>query len=805
MTSQDPLKSALSIEAVDNTSLALPSVGQQFRSGEQRVLEQVQTIRRYKSRHSSSHRSASTSMSPTSPGYDSVFTSSSKPSMSSNGTAFFGNGLSNTLSFDKGTQRYMTSTLRGPTMKRSASKVSTYKHSSHAALGSMARGQLYSSQSEPSMTWQQTMAKSSAPSQRHRSVGGPGRSAYRTEVSKSQYITSVGPQQKGREVSKSQYITSVGPQQKGREVSKSQYITSVGPQQIGREVSKSQYITSVGPQQIGREVSKSQYITSVGPQPVPAPALNGTGPTRAKSKFLCNPVDLSTTMSKLPVVEFAQTTLKESSGSTHTGGIANLTMKEAVEYLSKKDETYQHWGASYIQHNTFLDDKAKEEVLKLKGIPPLVALLHNPSAQVRQTASAALRNLSFKNNNSKEQIDLCGGVAEAVALLRDTDSAETQKQLTGLLWNLSCLDSLKPELLKSALPVLIDTVVLPYTTGLDRSESDAEAFYNTTGCLRNLSSTKQSNRQTMRKHPILIDSLVRYLKDSLEAGKPDNKSVENCVCVLNNLSFQLEAEAPALFSRILSQAKPASRGQSQGDASAVGCFSPQSKSLVQERNLDIPLVEDPRPSGAGWLIHSRTLQTYLSLLDSSEKEETQEASCGVLQNLTANEGFVSNVLSQIVVQKLNGMQVLSQFLKSDKVNLQRGAVALIGNLNRNPNLHNPIARTALPELLLILSAGTKEGNESDDTLAMACQTANSLIKREPEMNKHLLSSTLIRSLNDLSQNVYFPKTKKAAAVLLYNLWTEKELQSFLKKQGMSKSSFVNDVTTAAHQAVQVVD
>lgn len=37
-------------------------------------------------------------------------------------------------------------------------------------------------------------------------------------------------------------------------------------------------------------------------------------------------------------------------------------MKEAVEYLSKKDETYQHCGASYIQHNTFVDDKAKEEV-----------------------------------------------------------------------------------------------------------------------------------------------------------------------------------------------------------------------------------------------------------------------------------------------------------------------------------------------------------------------------------------------------------------------------------------------------------
>lgn len=42
--------------------------------------------------------------------------------------------------------------------------------------------------------------------------------------------------------------------------------------------------------------------------------------------------------------------------------VANLTMKEAVEYLSSKDEMYQHWGASYIQHNTFIDDRAKEDV-----------------------------------------------------------------------------------------------------------------------------------------------------------------------------------------------------------------------------------------------------------------------------------------------------------------------------------------------------------------------------------------------------------------------------------------------------------
>lgn len=136
----------------------------------------------------------------------------------------------------------MTSTTRGPTAKKSASKVSTYKHGSYAPISPVARGQIYSSRSEPSLSWQQTQPKSSAPSQRHPSVGGHGRSTYR------------------------------------------------------------------------KEVSKSQYITNVMPQPVPAPAVNGTGPARARSQFLVNPVNMSTTMSKPPVVEFAQAKIKETAG-----------------------------------------------------------------------------------------------------------------------------------------------------------------------------------------------------------------------------------------------------------------------------------------------------------------------------------------------------------------------------------------------------------------------------------------------------------------------------------------------------------
>ncbi|XP_034725817.1 plakophilin-1 [Etheostoma cragini] len=730
MTSLDPLKSVISIGNVDDTSLALPS-GNQFRSGQQRVLEQVQIIRRTKSRRSSSSRSGSTSLSPTTPTCDSVFIDApNSPTSKVSGTLYFGN--SKTLSVEKN-NRQLVNNIQGSGVKRNT-RASTYQYERcYAPVGSMAVCQTYTSRSEPGGARQLSMPKKHVPLQRLVS----NRGTYRTERGTSQFITNTTSQ----------------------------------------------------------------------PHLQPLHIMNGTSQTKSDSQIVYSKGDVTKTLSKPPVTQGAPNS-KGDSGSNDNSGVADITMKEAVHFLSNDDETYQHCGASYIQHNTFIGDKAKEEVLKLNGIHPLVNLLRSSSLQVNQTALAALRNLSFKSQNNKEEIYRSGGITEAVALLRETDSVEIQKQLTGLLWNLSSVDSLKPDLLKSALPVLIERVIVPYTTGPKQTSSnsqDPEVFFNATGCLRNLSSTKQSNRQTMRKCRGLVDSLVSYVKDCVDAGNPDDKSVENCVCILHNLTFQLEAEAPALFSRITALAKTVNKDHIQGDTGRIGCFSPQSKTSEHERHFDFPVVEDPQPNGAGWLIHSQTLQTYLSLLGTSQREETQEACCGALQNLTTYEGIVSSVMSQTIVQKLNGLQVICPLLKSNKVTMQKNTVALVGNLAKNPNLHNAIARKALPELLGILSAGTKGGNESDDTLAMACRTSNCLFMKEPEMGKHHLNNKLINSLKDLSLNGYFPKSSKAAALLLYNLWSDKDLQSFLKKQGMSKSSFVNDITTAAHKSVQVVD
>lgn len=57
----------------------------------------------------------------------------------------------------------------------------------------------------------------------------------------------------------------------------------------------------------------------------------------------------------------------------------------------------------------------------------------------------------------------------------------------GLLWNLSSADNLKSDLLKSTLHVLMERVILPYTTGPDQTNDisqDPEVFFHATGCLR---------------------------------------------------------------------------------------------------------------------------------------------------------------------------------------------------------------------------------------------------------------------------------------------------------------------------------
>ncbi|KAG7279876.1 hypothetical protein CRUP_016203 [Coryphaenoides rupestris] len=211
----------------------------------------------------------------------------------------------------------------------------------------------------------------------------------------------------------------------------------------------------------------------------------------------------------------------------------------------------------------------------------------------------------------------------------------------------------------------------------------------------------------------------------------------------------------------------------------VGCFSPKSSKLHKE--------------------------AYLTLLGTSQKDPTREACCGALQNLTANKGLGSMAMSQILVQKLGALPTISSLLRSPNQTLQKTAMCLLGNMSRLGNgLQTSIAKQVLPELTGLLLAVKRDMGNNDNTIATACNIVRSLLTADSNLSKKALTPELVTSLADLSENTYLPKGSKAASLLLYNLWNEKSLQGTLKKLGLSKSLFVNDITTTVHKSVQVI-
>ncbi|XP_034732625.1 plakophilin-1 isoform X2 [Etheostoma cragini] len=472
----------------------------------------------------------------------------------------------------------------------------------------------------------------------------------------------------------------------------------------------------------------------------------------------------------------------------------DMTLKEAVVFLSHHEENYQQCGATFIHHASFKEESAKREVLKLQGIPVLVSLLRSPYPGVSQAVAGALRNLVFKDQNNKLEVQRCGGIAKALQLLKETNSTETQKQITGLLWNLSSADELKAELIATALPALTENVVVPFTCWSDDSANNnihPDVFNSATGCLRNLSCGQMKERQAMRACRGLIDSLMGYVQSCVAEESPDDKSVENCACILHNLTYKLEDESPECFNKFQLE-KEGQHGRMKSPT--IGCFSPKSSKAQKEFLFDAVrgMPEDSKPSGVKWLCHPIAMQTYLSLLGSSQNGATLEACSGALQNLTAGKGLGSSAMSQILVQKLGALLHIPRLLKSPNRSLQKTAMSLLGNMSRTSSLQTTMAKQILPELTSLVSSGPREMGNSDETIATACNTLRSLMLADTEVSKKFVKSELVSSVADLCENSSFPKGNKAASLLLYSLWNDKNLQGIAKKQGMAKSLFVND-------------
>ncbi|MBZ3873461.1 Plakophilin-2 [Sciurus carolinensis] len=464
-------------------------------------------------------------------------------------------------------------------------------------------------------------------------------------------------------------------------------------------------------------------------------------------------------------------------------------------------------AATFIQHECFQKAEARKRVNQLHGIPKLLQLLKVPNEDVQRAVCGALRNLVFEDNDNKLEVAELNGVPRLLQVLKQTRDLETKKQITGLLWNLSSNDKLKNLMITEALLTLTENIIIPFSGWPEGDYPkangllDFDIFYNVTGCLRNMSSAGPDGRKVMRRCDGLIDSLVHYVRGTIADYQPDDKATENCVCILHNLSYQLEAELPEKYSQSI---YIQNRNIQTDNNKSIGCFGSRSRK-VKEQYQDVPMPEEKsNPKGVEWLWHSIVIRMYLSLIAKSIRNYTQEASLGALQNLTAGSGPMPTSVAQTVVQKENGLQHTRKMLHVGDPSVKKTAVSLLRNLSRNLSLQNEIAKETLPDLVSIIPDTVPSNDLLIETTTSACYTLNNIIQNSYQNARDLLNTGGLQKIMTISAgDAYAPsKASKAASVLLYSLWAHTELHNAYKKAQFKKTDFVNSRTAKAYHSLK---
>uniref|UniRef100_A0A8C9YK04 Plakophilin 2 n=1 Tax=Sander lucioperca TaxID=283035 RepID=A0A8C9YK04_SANLU len=476
-----------------------------------------------------------------------------------------------------------------------------------------------------------------------------------------------------------------------------------------------------------------------------------------------------------------------------------MTLERAVNLLTQDNEEMLICAASHIQNQCFKSGDAKKMVYYLRGIGKLLHLLCNDNEEVQRVAAGALRNVVYQSSENKMEVKENDGLATILRALKSSRDVETRRQLTGLLWNLSSHDLLKEHLSKEVLSVLTKSVLVP-SSGLSEGENpkdellaDADAFHNATGCLRNLSSAGPDGRKAMRECENFIDSLVYYIRGAV-ADKTDDESTENCVCILHNLSYQIEAELPKRYTLDLRE----SRQNLAPKQKAVGCFAYRSAKITEHLERQCPLLEEKaNPRGMEWLWSTITIRMYLSLMARSVRQYTQEAAIGALQNITAGKGAPS---PSLLFNGENGLQHVKKMLEEGESNVKRTAISLIKNLSRYQKLHPDIVKQGLSELVWMLPNDDTGTEQPTEVTASLCHTLINLCQSDRQHVRAIVNRGALPKIINISSkdNGHGPtRAGQAACILLHTMWKHSDLHGAYKKGGYRKVDFINARTTKA--------
>uniref|UniRef100_A0A673K4A9 Catenin delta-2-like n=1 Tax=Sinocyclocheilus rhinocerous TaxID=307959 RepID=A0A673K4A9_9TELE len=502
-------------------------------------------------------------------------------------------------------------------------------------------------------------------------------------------------------------------------------------------------------------------------------------------------------------------------------------LPEVIQMLQHQFPSVQSNAAAYLQHLCFGDNKTKSEIRRQGGIQLLVDLLDHRMTDVHRSACGALRNLVYGKANDDNKIALknCGGIPAIVRLLRKTTDVEIRELLTGVLWNLSSCDALKMPIIQDALAVLTNTVIIPHS-GWDTSPHQddhklhlhsSQVLRNATGCLRNVSSAGEEARRRMRECEGLTDALLYVIQTALGTSEIDSKTIENCVCILRNLSYRLAAET--------------SQGQQMGseeldgvlctdasgkDAESSGCWGKKKKKKKSHDQWDgvgpFPDSSDP-PKGLQMLWHPSIVKPYLTLLSECSNPDTLEGAAGALQNLAAGSWKVGPTLKpwsvyiRAAVRKEKGLPILVELLRIDNDRVVCAVATALRNMALDVRNKELIGKYAMRDLVHRLPGGNNNNSTgtggtsksmSDDTITAICCALHEVITKNMENTKALRDAGGIDKLIGIARSKgdkHTPKVVKAASQVLNSMWQYRDLRSLYKKDGYSQYHFVGSSST----------
>ncbi|CAN2389179.1 dendritic spine morphogenesis [Pristimantis euphronides] len=477
-------------------------------------------------------------------------------------------------------------------------------------------------------------------------------------------------------------------------------------------------------------------------------------------------------------------------------------LPEVIQMLQHQFPSVQSNAAAYLQHLCFGDNKIKGEIRRQGGVQLLVDLLDHRMTDVHRSACGALRNLVYGKANDDNKIALknCGGIPALVRLLRKTSDLEIRELVTGVLWNLSSCDALKMPIIQDALAVLTNAVIIP-NSGWENSilQDDrkvqlhsSQVLRNATGCLRNVSSAGEEARRRMRECDGLTDALLYVIQYALGSTEIDSKTVENCVCILRNLSYRLAAET--------SQGQQIGTDELDGllcnetnnkDTESSGCWGKKKK---KKKSLDqwdgvgpFPDCADP-PKGIQMLWHPSIVKPYLTLLSECSNPDTLEGAAGALQNLAAGS-WKWSIYIRAAVRKEKGLPILVELLRIDNDRVVCAVATALRNMALDVRNKELIGKYAMRDLVHRLPGGNNcntltSKTMSDDTVTAICCTLHEVITKNMENAKALRDAGGIEKLVAISKSKgdkHSPKVVKAASQVLNSMWQYRDLRSLYKK------------------------